>query len=88
MQRKQLLDKKAMQRLELNSMQKRELNDALRQVLRETFDVENPGELQLALLLDALMQPMAKVYYNKGVSDARRYLAERLEDAASIEIGF
>lgn len=86
MQRKPLLDKQAKKRLELNSLQKRDLYDALREVLLETFEVEEPGELQLALLLDALMQPMAKVYYNKGVSDARHYMSERLEDAASIEI--
>ncbi len=86
MPRKNALDKQAMKRLELNSVQKRDLYDALGQVLRETFEIEEPGELQLALLLDALMQPMAKLYYNKGVSDARRFMAERLEDAASIEL--
>lgn len=86
MPRKNAVDKQALKRLEPNPMQKRDLYDALEQVLRETFEIENPGELQLALLLDALMQPMAKLYYNKGVSDTRRFMAERLEDAASIEI--
>ena len=86
MPRKHAIDKQAMKRLELNPMEKRDLYDALGQVLRETFEVEDPGELQLALFLDALMQPMAKLYYNKGVSDTRRFIAERLEDVASIEI--
>lgn len=86
MPRKNLLDKQAMKRLELNPMEKRALYDALEQALRETFEIEAPGELQLALLLDALLQPMAKLYYNKGVSDTRRFLAERLEDAAALEV--
>ena len=86
MPRKSAIDKQAMKRLELNPMEKRDLYDALEQVLRETFEIEDPGELQLALLLDALMQSMAKLYYNKGVSDTRRFMAERLEDSASIEI--
>ncbi len=86
MPRKNSVEKQAMKRLELNPMEKRDVYDALERVVRETFEIEEPGELQLALLLDALMQPMAKLYYNKGVSDTRRFMAERLEDAASIEI--
>lgn len=86
MPRKHVIDKQAMKRLELNPMEKRDVYDALERVVREIFEIDDPGELQLALFLDALVHPVAKLYYNKGVSDTRRFMAERLEDAASIEI--
>jgi len=86
MKRKLLFEQQMKKRLELNSLEKRDIKDALQAVLEDTFEIANPGDLQLSLLLDALMLPMAKLYYNKGVSDVRRYMAERLEDAASIEL--
>ena len=86
MQRKPVSEKQALKRLELSLDQKRELHDALRRALEEVCELEDVGELQLSLLLDALIQPMAKVYYNKGLSDARRCLLDRLDDISALEV--
>jgi len=80
------MSEQELKRLELSSFQKRDLDDALRSALRDVFEIENVGELQLSMLVDALRDPLAKIYYNKGVADARHLMQERLEDVASIQL--
>ncbi len=37
------------------------------------------------MLLAALEEPLAKVYYNRGVHDAARLLASRLDDVEALK---
>lgn len=85
MRHKTRLSPSEIKRLALSQTERRELHDALRAVLKDAFSLEDVGELQLSILVDALMDPLAKVYYNKGVADARHIMSERLDDVASIQ---
>lgn len=85
MQHKNRLSAADIKRLALTQTEKRDLHDALRAVLKDAFGLEDVAELQLSILVDALMDPLAKVYYNKGVADARHIMSERLDDVASIQ---
>jgi len=38
------------------------------------------GEMQAGFLLDYFLKEVAPIAYNQGVSDARRFLEERMED--------
>ena len=86
MPRNTRMSEQELKRLELSSTQKRDLLVVLRASLREVFEIEEAGELQLSMLVDALREPLAKVYYNKGVADARHFMQERLDDVASIQL--
>ena len=47
--------------------------------------IDDAGELRLSLLLNALETPLAKVYYNRGVHDATRLIASRLDDVEALK---
>ena len=72
-------------RLELGPEERRRIFEALAEALHEGFDIEDAGDLRLSMLLDALEEPLAKVYYNRGVHDAARLIASRLEDVEALK---
>ena len=72
-------------RLELSPEERRRVFEALADALRESFDIDDAGELRLSLLLNALETPLAKVYYNRGVHDATRLIASRLDDFEALK---
>ena len=72
-------------RLELSTEERRRVFEALADALRESFDIDDAGELRLSLLLNALETPLAKVYYNRGVHDATRLIASRLDDVEALK---
>lgn len=44
---------------------------------------QNIGEMQAGFLLDYFLSEMAPIAYNQGVSDARRFLEEKIEDMSA-----
>ena len=72
-------------RLELGPEERRRVFEALAEALREGFDIDDAGDLRLSMLLAAIEEPLAKVYYNRGVHDAARLLASRLEDVEALK---
>jgi uncharacterized protein (DUF2164 family) len=72
-------------RLELVPEERRRVFEVLAEALREGFDIEEVGDLRLSMLLDALEEPLAKVYYNRGVHDAARLLVSRLDDVEALK---
>lgn len=72
-------------RLELGPEERRRVFEALTEALHEGFDIDDAGDLRLSMLLDALEEPLGKVYYNRGVHDAARLIASRLEDVEALK---
>lgn len=72
-------------RLTLNLDEKRIVLDALANALQENFEIDDAGELRLSMLLDEITEPLASIYYNRGVSDAVQLLATRLEDLEALK---
>ena len=72
-------------RLELGPEERRRVFEALAEALRESFEIDDAGDLRLSMLLAALEEPLAKIYYNRGVHDAVRLLASRLEDVEALK---
>jgi uncharacterized protein (DUF2164 family) len=72
-------------RLELSLDERRRVFEALTAALHEEFDIDDVGDLRLSMLLAALEEPLAKVYYNRGIHDAARFLASRLDDVEGLK---
>lgn len=72
-------------RLELGPEERRRVFEALAEALRESFEIDDASDLRLSMLLAALEEPLAKVYYNRGVHDAARLLASRLDDVEALK---
>lgn len=74
-------------RLELHPAEMKRLSEDVRDALVEALELEDMGELSLSIVMDALVLSVGKAYYNRGLSDARRFIEQRAEDIAALEIG-
>lgn len=69
---------------ELNAEQKQEGIDAIRLFFAEERD-EDIGQLAALLLLDFIAEKFGAYFYNLGISDAKYFLQEKIEDLYSLE---
>ncbi len=86
--RKRELDDRDKKKLHLHLSETRRIQDEIRTAVQDALDIEDIGELPLSIIWDAIMENVAKTYYNKGLADARRYIELRAEDIATLEIGY
>ncbi len=63
----------------LTAEQKSAVLASLQRYVQEHFDLEL-NDLQGTLLLDFIMKEIAPFAYNRGVEDARAFMAARLDD--------
>ncbi|MCB2205544.1 DUF2164 domain-containing protein [bacterium] len=69
--------------VELTSEQKADVLDSLQRYFDENLDGEI-NELQSTLLLDYILTEIAPFAYNRGVEDARAYIASMAEDLPGV----
>lgn len=67
----------------ISADQKATILSSLQRYFNEHFESEI-NELQASLLLDYIVREIAPFAYNKGVDDARAYLASRLDDLPGV----
>ncbi len=67
--------------LKLSKDQRQQAIHSLERYFTEELEQEI-GAMKTGFLLDYFMTELAPVAYNQGVSDARRFLGEKMEDLA------
>ena len=72
-------------RIRLNAEQKKAMAAAIKEFFQNERE-EEIGDLAAMLVLDFVTKELAPAFYNQGVTDASRYIAERVEDMASLQI--
>ena len=65
--------------IELKQNKKQESVQAIRDYFQEELDLEI-SELKAVLILDFFLKEIAPTIYNGAISDAGRYLRERIDD--------
>ncbi|MGC4015720.1 MAG: DUF2164 domain-containing protein [Luteolibacter sp.] len=65
--------------LKLDSNQKKDVLRSIGRYFAEELDTDL-GDIQAGLLLDYILKEIAPLAYNQGVEDARRFLADKMED--------
>jgi uncharacterized protein (DUF2164 family) len=65
----------------LSRAERQDMIDALRDELRDRFDVE-PGELAVEMLLDTIIEQLGPPIYNKALNDATAVVQRRAEEIA------
>ena len=65
--------------IRLSKEERRVLIEAVRDYCRDELDVEL-GEFDGGFLLDFFTERVGPLYYNRGVADAQRFLAQRVSD--------
>ncbi len=73
------------ERIRLSAEQKKAMTAAIKGFFLNERE-EEIGDLAAMLLLDFVAKELAPVFYNQGVADATRYITERVEDMASLQI--
>lgn len=68
-----------MSEITLPPAERSRVTHALREYLREHFDLD-PGQFDTEFLLDFIAREFGAVYYNQGLRDAQTQLARRLDD--------
>lgn len=72
-------------RINLTKEQKEAMVGAIRKFFLDERK-EELGELAAGLILSFITKELAPEFYNQGVNDAYRFMAERCEDLLSIQI--
>ncbi len=72
-------------RINLTKEQKAAMVGAIRKFFLDERK-EELGELAAGLILSFITKELAPEFYNQGVNDAYRFMAERCEDLLSIQI--
>ena len=73
------------ERIRLSAEQKKAMTAAIKCFFLNERE-EEIGDLAAMLLLDFVTKELTPVFYNQGVADATRYITERVEDMASLQI--
>ncbi len=73
------------ERIRLNAEQKKAMAAAIKSFFLSERE-EEIGDLAAMLVLDFVTKELAPAFYNQGVADATRYIAERVEDMASLQV--
>ena len=72
-------------RLKLSKQKRQDMLGSIQSYFRNERD-EELGELGAGFILDFFIQELAPEFYNQGVTDACKYMGERVEDVLSIQI--
>ena len=59
--------------------QRSRITNALREYLREHFELD-PGQFDTEFLLDFISREFGALYYNQGLRDAQAQLSRRIDD--------
>lgn len=73
-----------MAKFELEKGTKSQAKDQIRKYFL-TEREENIGDLAAELILDFITDKIAPYFYNQGISDAHKYMSEKLEDMFGLE---
>ena len=68
--------------LKLSAAQKKDVLRSMGRYFSEELETDL-SDMQAGLFLDYLMKEIAPLAYNQGVEDARRFLAEKMEDLSA-----
>ena len=68
-----------MPEIEFPADERNRITNALREYLREQFDID-PGQFDSEFLLDFISREFGALYYNQGLRDAQAQLSRRLDD--------
>ncbi|MFD2044859.1 DUF2164 domain-containing protein [Ornithinibacillus salinisoli] len=71
-------------KFELSNEQKDEMVQMIQAYFIEEQN-EEIGNLKAMLILDFIMEKLAPVFYNQGVEDSHRYMAQKLDDIFEIQ---
>ncbi|MFA7244538.1 MAG: DUF2164 domain-containing protein [Patescibacteria group bacterium] len=65
--------------IELNEDDKKILIGEIKDFFRKEFE-EDLGDLRAEIVLDFILKKAGPAFYNRGVSDARKWFREKFED--------
>ncbi|GAB3068980.1 DUF2164 domain-containing protein [Virgibacillus ainsalahensis] len=71
-------------KFELTKEQKDDMTGAIKGYFEKERD-EMIGDLAAVLLLEFFMEELAPMFYNLGVEDSHRFMAEKLDDLFEIQ---
>jgi uncharacterized protein (DUF2164 family) len=74
-----------MNNIKLSRDKKEEMITAIKDYFKNERD-EDLGELAAGLLLNFIIEDLAKEFYNQGVFDSYKYMNDKIEDLLSIQL--
>ena len=74
-----------MNNIKLSRDKKEEMITAIKDYFKNERD-EDFGELAAGLLLNFIIEDLAKEFYNQGIYDSYKYMNDKAEDLLSIQL--